>query len=88
MTLCKFRPQRTYDAQFIVERWDAIGLLRKLDEAIVAMGDAGVASTAYYVGAYMALRTLFVAAEEGGEVDRWTDFMALFEDALQELEGV
>lgn len=88
MTLCKFRPQRTYDAQFIVERWDAVGLLRKLDEAIMAMSEDGVAGVDYYVGAYMALRTLLVAAEEGGEVDRWTDFMALFEDALQELEGV
>lgn len=88
MTLCKYRPQRTYDAQFIFEKNDVIGMLRKLDEAICAMGEAGVASTSYYVGAYVALRSLFVAAEEDGEVDMWTDFMALFEDALQELEGV
>lgn len=87
MTLCKYRPQRTYDAQFIFERNDVVGMLRKLDEAIGAMGEAGVASTPYYVGAYVALRTLFVEAEDNGEVDMWADFLAAFEDALEELEG-
>lgn len=87
MTLCKYRPQRTYDAQFIFEKTDVIGMLRKLDEAIGLMGEAGVAATPYYVGAYVALRSMFVAAEEDGEVDMWADFLALFEDALEELEG-
>ena len=87
MTLCKFRPQRTYDAQFIVERHDAIGLVKMLGQAVHEMGEAGLSSTPYYVGAWLAMSTMFDCAERDGEVDKWTDFMRLFEAALEDLEG-
>ena len=88
MTLCRFRPLRTYDAQFIVELTDAHGLLKKLDEAVAEMGEAGLASTPYYVGALLAFRTLFGDAQGNGEVDKWTEFVASFEKALEEMEEV
>ena len=84
MTLCRFRPLRTYDAQFLFEQHDVNGLLKKMGEAVAEMGEAGLASTPYYVGALLALRVLF---DEGrGEIDKWPDFMALFEAALEEME--
>ncbi len=87
MTLCKYRPQRTYDAQYIFEQNDVNGLLKKLGEAVDMMGEAGLASTCYYAGALLAFEALFGNAESHGEVDTWIDFMAAFESALQELEG-
>ena len=87
MTLCKYRPARTYDAQYLFEQNDVNGLLKMLGEAARAMGEAGLASTVYYVGALLAFEALFGTAESAGEVDKWTDFMALFEAALEDLEG-
>ncbi len=87
MTLCKYRPQRTYDAQFIFEKNDVNGLLKMLREAVERMGNDGVAATPYYAGALLAFEVMFSNAENDGMVDMWTDFMALFESALQELEG-
>lgn len=87
MTLCKHRPVRTYDAQYLFEQNDVNGLLKMLGEAVAEMGEAGLASTPYYAGALLAFRVMFGAAEREGAVDRWDDFMRLFEAALQELEG-
>ena len=87
MTLCKYRPQRTYDAQYILEENDVRGLLKKLAEAVDRMDEEGLASTPYYVGAQLAMSTMFECAKRDGEVDMWTDFMCLFEQALEELGG-
>lgn len=86
MTLCKYRPQRTYDAQFILEENDVRGLLKRLDEAVGIRGENGEASTPYYVGAFVAFKTLFEGARDGGEVDMWTDFMELFAQELERLD--
>lgn len=83
MTLCKYRPQRTYDAQFILEKNDVNGLLKKMDEAVAAHGEDGDLSTAYYVGGLIALSTLFKTTERVGEIDMWTDFMELFAANLE-----
>ena len=88
MTLCKYRPQRTYDAQYILEENDVRGLLKKLGEAVDRMGEEGLASTRFYAGAYLGFKTLFECAERDGGIDKWTDFMCLFEQAIEELEGV
>lgn len=87
MTLCVFRNERKYDAQFLIERHDARGLIKVLGQIVNEMGDAGLASTPYYIGALLALETLFCGAEESGEIDKWTDYIRAFETALQELEG-
>lgn len=87
MTLCKHRPRRAYDAQYVFDETDARGLMKALAQAVAAMGEAGLASTPYYVGASLALSTLFGTAARDGEVDKWPDFMAAFEAALEELEG-
>lgn len=87
MTLCKYRPQRTYCAQWIIEKDDVGGLMKSLDATIDGMGEAGLASTPYYVGARLALSTLFDVAQRDGDVDTWVDFMREFEAALEELEG-
>ena len=86
MTLCKFRPQRTYDAQFILEENDVRGLLKMLGEAVNRMGEDGLASTPYYVGAHDAFEVLFGCAKRDGEVDMWKDFMESFREKLDELE--
>ena len=88
MTLCKFLEERKYPEQFRLDAIDVYGLVKKLDEAIGMMGEAGLASTPYYVGAYLAFNALFYGACEDGEVDKWRDFFTLFESKLQELEGV
>ena len=87
MTLCKFREERKYDAQFLIDRHDARGLLKMLDEAVGRMGEEGLASTRFYAGAYLGFKTLFECAERDGGIDKWTDFMCLFEQAIEELEG-
>ena len=84
MTLCKFRPQRTYDAQFTLEHNDVRGLLKKSREAAEIMRGNGLASAPYYEGAAMALSALFGTAEETGEVDMWEDWIRAFEKTLEE----
>ena len=86
MTLCKYRPQRTYDAQFIFEQNDVNGLLKKLRESVARLGEEGELSTSYYVGALLAFEVMFGTAESEGNVDMWTDFLELFESALHDLE--
>lgn len=87
MTLCKFRPQRTYDAQFIFELNDVRGLLRKTEDAARTAAEDGIAEAPYYIGASLALSTLFGRAEEDGEVNMWRDFLDAFDAAVQEIEG-
>lgn len=85
MTLCKYRPQRIYAAQFIFDQNDVNGLLKKTREAANLMKGVG---GSYYVGAAVALETLFRDAEMYGEVDMWSDFLARFEANLgEELRG-
>ena len=79
MTLCKYRPQRTYDAQFIFEHNDVRGLMKKLQEE----ANRGDTLTPYYIGAYTAFKTMFDKAEEEGIVDMWTDFMTAFRDEIE-----
>ncbi len=82
MTLCKYRPQRTYDAQFIFEKNDVNGLLKKLREVVAAQSDNGELSACYYTGALIAFEIMFGEAETSGEVDKWTDFMEMFGTAI------
>lgn len=82
MTLCKYRPQRTYDAQFIFEQNDVNGLLKKLREAVATSRDNGEYGSEYYAGALIAFEIMFGEAEASGEVDKWTDFMEMFGTAI------
>lgn len=87
MTLCKYRPRRTYDGQFLLDENDVNGLLKMTADAAAKMREDGVASYPYYVGAYLALSTLLDTPRNDGEMDIWMDFVALFEKALEEFEG-
>ena len=87
MTLCKYRPQRTYDAQFIFEQNDVNGLLKKLREAVSEHADNSELSTYYYTGALIAFEVMFGEAESSGEVDMWTDFMQMFDAAVNSEGG-
>ena len=87
MTLCKYRPQRTYDAQYIIEQNDANGLVKMLGEKAEQAAANGLASTLCIIGAQIAFETMFAEARQCGEVDKWTDFMALFDKRLAEMEG-
>ena len=83
MTLAIQRPQRTYDAQTILEHNDVHGLLKVLDAEIARRGEDGDYSTAYFVGAYIA-----VALLTNGKLERWTDFMREFSAALKGRIGI
>ena len=87
MTLCKYRPRRTYDAQFLLDENDVNGLLKKSAEAASAMRAEGVAGWQLYEGAAMALDALFNVARDMEEVDMWTDWLATFEGLVEEMEG-
>ena len=87
MTLCKYRPRRVYDEQFIIDMTDTHGVMKALDQTIHELGEDGDALTPYYVGARLALSTLFDTAVDDGMVDYWTDFMRAFDKKLGELEG-
>lgn len=87
MTLCKYRPQRTYDAQFLLDENDVNGLLKKSAEAAEAVRATGVAGWQLYEGAAMALDVLFNVARDEGEIDMWTDWLATFEGLVGEMEG-
>jgi len=85
MTLCKYRPQRIYDAQFIFEQNDVNGLLKMTRQ--IANEKSGIAR-AYYLDAAIAFETLFRDAEIFGEVDMWRDFVERFDANLgEELRG-
>ena len=84
MTLRDYRPKRTYDEQFIIDTWDLRGLMKYLDTMIHQLGEDGDALTPYYVGARLALSTLF---GDTGKLEIWTQFVDRFEKSLEELEG-
>lgn len=86
MTLCKYRPQRTYDAQFIFEQNDVNGLLKKLREKLKQLGDAGEEEALFYMGALSAFEVIFSTAEHDGLVDMWTDFLELFDADIKRWE--
>lgn len=79
MTLCKYRPQRTYDAQFIFEQNDVNGLLKKTEETLMQRVEDGEESAIFYMGALSAFEVIFSTAEHDGTVDMWSDFLELFE---------
>ena len=74
MTLCKYRPIRTYDAQFIFEENDAHGLVKMLGER--------ADESDFHAGAWLAFTAMFETAANVGEVDMWTDFMGAFDERL------
>ena len=74
MTLCKFRPVRTYDAQFLFELNDAHGLVKMLGER--------AEESDFHAGAWLAFYAMFEMAEGTGEVDMWKDFMDAFDEQL------
>lgn len=86
MTLCKYRPQRTYDAQYIFEQNDVTGLRKMMREAAENFAELGLASTLYYIGAMVAFDLMFDMAKGNGEVDTWQDFIVAFENVVQKLE--
>lgn len=72
MTLCKKRPQRTYDAQYIFDQHDVSGTMKKLGEAVGLLdGDMGT----FFMGAYEGL-DVFFSLSDGEIVDTWEDFLA------------
>ena len=75
MALCIHRPQRTYDAQYIIEFNDARGLVKMLGE------QAGCSD--FHAGAWLALGTLFELSEQTGRLDTWEDFMEAFDKAIE-----
>ena len=87
MTLCKHRPKRTYDEQYIIEQNDVNGLLKMLDAAVGALAEEGDAAVHLYAGAYLGFKTMFECAQRDGCVDMWTDFLAEFEKEIEKLEG-
>lgn len=86
MTLCKYRPKRTYDAQFIFEQNDVNGLLKKLREKTMQIGNDGEERALFYMGALSAFEVMFSTAEYDGIVDMWSDFLELFDADIRRWE--
>jgi hypothetical protein len=86
MTLCKYRPQRTYDAQFIFEQNDVNGLLKKLTDKLKQLGNDGEKEALFYMGALSAFEAIFSTAEHDGIVDMWSDFLELFDADIKRWE--
>lgn len=74
MTLCKYRPQRTYDEQFIFDGVDVRGMLKALER-----GSTDAERGTYYAGALIAFEVLFDTAANEGKCDIWTDFIETFD---------
>ena len=87
MTLCKYRPVRTYDAQYIFEQNDVNGLMKLLRDAVPKMAAEDLPNTKIYLGALLALEVLFGCAESDGMVDTWLDFAQLFDAAINDYSG-
>ena len=77
MPFCKFRPQRTYGAQYIIELDDLRGLMKYLGEH---------AECDFHAGAWIAFGILAEMSEESGKVERWQDFAVEFEAGLSRLK--
>jgi len=87
MTLCKYRSQRTYDGQFLIDEFDADGLQRVLYRKIAYMGTSNDKNVAYYIGASVALSTLFDYSRDAGMIDRQDNFMDIFDERIKNVEG-
>ena len=87
MTLCKYMKPRSYCARYVIEQDDVPGLMKALRTAAGDAARDGLWTCNHYVGALIAFETMFSFAAFNGEVDKWTDFIALFDAALRELEG-
>lgn len=87
MTLCKYRPQRTYDAQYILEQNDVNGMMKHLREKTEELGEDGDIAALYYLGAVFAFTVIFTDSRNNGEVDKWTDFAEGFKQLIDETEG-
>ena len=74
---------RTYQPNTRFDHYEMDGLINRLDNEIAERGDAGDATTPYYVGARIAMHI----ARYHEFVDTQEDFMRLFERALEDLEG-
>jgi len=85
MTLCKYRPQRTYAEQLIVDKWELDALSKQLAKRALEMADNGESDALLFIGACNAFEALMRLAEDG-KCEYWFDFMREFEHASG-LEG-
>lgn len=83
MTLCKHRPIRAYDEQWIVEYNDLHGLMKDLDAMVDRYGEAGLIDALYVEGASDALSIMFGAED----VDTRLDFVNKLRDKMRERRG-
>lgn len=86
MTLCKYRPRRTYDGQFLLDENDINGLLKQSKETAEQMRADGMALAPYYEGAALAFDVLFNVARDDGQVDMWADWLSTFGGVIEEME--
>lgn len=85
MTLCKYRPQRTYGEQFIFDEIDVRGAMKYLKSRAQELADEGEIDGLMFTGAYAALSTLMDMARDG-TCDYWTDFQREFERRIGTME--
>lgn len=85
MTLCKYRPQRTYPAQLIIDSWEMGHLVDTLNERARELAAGGEAASLLFDGASMALSTLASLAADANCEYRM-DFMREFERDAGTLE--
>ena len=74
---------RHYQPNTRLDHYELDGLLNRLDREIAELGEAGDASTAYFVG----LRIGVSIFRFHGHVETQDDFVNVFRKYLSELEG-
>ena len=74
MTLCKYRPQRVYGEQLLIDRWELAQLIKMLEKRAVELGDNGELDALLYTGAVMGLSTLC----RERSIEYWTEYMDEF----------
>lgn len=96
MTLCKFRPRRTYGEQYLVDEVDVRGLMKALEDRTL---NAPEGVRIVYMGAHMAFNVMFRDYPDGfrdfdawepvhpHEREYWVDFMERFDEIVAEQFG-
>jgi len=85
MTLCKYRPQRTYEEQLIVSVWELDHLIYDLETRSEELAADGDADALLFAGAAMAFRNMASLAADAN-CEYKMDFMREFERDAGTLE--
>lgn len=86
MTLCRHRPRRTYDAQYIFDKFDVDGLIKTTEIIVNDKCEDGEADAHDWAVVLATLNVMF-GVEADSEIDTRLDFQHAIKNALEELNN-